>query len=722
MDRAGRPLGGFADAVIVGPMDWDDRFRPERYTDPAFLSEGLFADYKSEIYPIRDDWKKCLDFVVDFIALANMSYRFGKVARLLFGMDRNMHDIVGVEGQSTRAAHLSGINYAEHGDLHRLFNELILRDFRWAVEKYVEPRTVHLEMKWGMVEGRLCAYLEIGAETANAHAYRVGREIRASHNGKVIRPGDSWRRCGESNCKLSSEEYDLWLSTNDCPVLYGRQWQRYFDRLQGGDFAQAADLPGYQEPRVDTGELLADRVKRFLESDQSLLVIEGRAGMGKTKFIQRLVCELARNAVSYVRDLPDDEPPGAWIPVYKELRQTPFRRDDALDKCIINWWNSNGDFLAGRSYPKATSILKRPNSRWLVCLDGLDEMSKKAIEGFYEALSTFRIEYPRVKVLITTRSDAVDPGWKRKGVVVRMSELDTESIRSYLSIAIQGNGQQMVDAEERRAQALGMLGTNDELAQLVRTPLYLDAYARVFAPEPLPLAELPLPETVSPIVPVPPVQGEIAPEEFMERIPELRAEMSEGDSASYSEAEHSVEEASSNDGEASDDHTSPPPPLTQVLDRMLERIWEHDRKHFQEPKDSTSASAPLLYLKHLAAKVDGRGRFDVEECRKVKVPKQANWLARMLSLGLIEGRGDWLFFSSRLLQSFLAADYLWHLWQAKNQRSLRRLMVANAFWHRACNLFRELAVHDPEAVNFVSQLVGGLGEGNAVAQPGTKLT
>lgn len=697
-------------------MDFDDRFKPERYTDPEQLREGMLTDRKMEIPAIWDVPEKRLDFVKDFIALANMSYRFGRVGRLLFGITDD-HRIVGVTRQATKAKHWWGIDYSQERDRESLFQQ-ILRDFDRAISEFIEPKTAHLQMKWGWVKDHLVAYLEIGAELSNPRPYRVKKEIRAG--GKVLYPREAWRRQGESNQQMTQEEYENWPSHNDCPVISGQHWRRYFERLQSGDFAQAADLPGYQEPRIDGKELLADRVKKFLESEQALLVVEGRAGMGKTKFLRRLVCELARAAVPYVRDLPDDEPPSAWIPVYKELRQKPFRKNDALDKCIISWWNADGGFLAGRSGPKTTSLLKRPHSRWLVCMDGLDEMSKKAIEAFYEALSEFREHYPRVKVIITTRPDAVDPGWERKGVVVKMNELDDEDIRSFLGIAIQGKDEQRAEAETRRLQAIGMLERYSEIAHLVRTPLYLDAYARVFAPEPLPLAELPPPASMAPLAldPVPTTRKTIAPEEFIRRIPNLSAEMGEGVSDSGSEVEASVDGAPLTEDEISDNHPSPPPPLTQVLDRMLERIWDHDRKHFQEPKVSTSVSEPLLNLKQLAARVDGRDKFDAEECRKAL--KRVKWRERMLSLGLIETRNDWLLFPSRLLQSFLAADWLWHLWQRQKKHALRRLVSADPFWQKAHEFFRELATHDPDAVNVVSQLVGGLGNGIALTQPGAK--
>lgn len=171
-------------------MGFDEKFLPERFTDPNLSREWILADRKREIYAIREDRKKLADFIVDIIALANMSYRHGEVARLLFGINNDRTLVTyddgtprGVKGQSTKNSYLQDVDYNDPNKVDQLF-QYILNDFRSAVHQYIKPSgakgdlKMELDIKTGWIDGYLLAYLEIMAQTANPEPYSVNREIR----------------------------------------------------------------------------------------------------------------------------------------------------------------------------------------------------------------------------------------------------------------------------------------------------------------------------------------------------------------------------------------------------------------------------------------------------------------------------------------------------------------------------------------------------------------
>jgi len=156
-------------------MDFDDVFKTERYTTPALRREGEFVDRKQKIPVIQGEPKELADFVVDVIAMANMSYRFGRVGRILYGIT-DKGEIIGVEGQHTRK-HSHQVDLQSESGGEKFFDEVVSRDFRWAAEKYIKPQTPWLHIQYGFVAGKLCAYLEIGANLANKQAYYLAQDI-----------------------------------------------------------------------------------------------------------------------------------------------------------------------------------------------------------------------------------------------------------------------------------------------------------------------------------------------------------------------------------------------------------------------------------------------------------------------------------------------------------------------------------------------------------------
>jgi hypothetical protein len=627
-------------------MDWDSQFNPKRFTDPSHLSEGLLMDRKWDLPEIAEDPKKRIDFIKDFIALANMSYRFGRVARILFGID-NSRKILGVS-KATKAKYLQGIDLNIESDREKFFNERILSHFYREIKKFVTPSSVHLVMHWGDVkdtdgQDKLVAYLEIRAETGNRFAYRF-KESKIAEYQKFYQDYEnpnlplSWKREGEINSKfLTQEEYDNWLSFSDCPVISGSKWRAYFDKLSSDDFRVAHILEGYQEPKAVDGKLLTEKVKDFQGSRDTLLVIEGAAGMGKTFFLRREVYRIAQEAIPYCRDLPDDAPPAYFLPIYRELQREIFRRESNLAIKALQWWNIKM-VLARFSpkAPKACQLFRRQDTQWILFLDALDEMDVRSIKNFKLALEEFRVSYPDVKIIITTRPDVVDPEWRANGIVVTMQPLDEISIHSFLEASIQGEY-----ANDELTLAKKLLNDHPQLLELVRVPLYLKAYS----------------------------------EEFI----------------------------SSDDQQDDDDE---PYPLSRVLEKMLDKIWAHNSKHFHVDREETAPDERITKLSQLAAKADGENLCELETGKREVGGKRV--LNRFLSIGFLEIRNSWLRFRSDIVQCYFAAkhlDYIWRSSMKMRRRRIRQLIPSpNSFWEHAFNFYKEIS-YDAEAIQFVLGLI-----------------
>ncbi len=663
-------------------MDFDDHFNGQLFTNPSKRREGMFLDRKSEIYPIFDDKEKLADFIVDFIALANMSYRYGKVSRILFGITDH-YELVGVKGQATRKKHLANVDYENERDLEKLFRECIEHDFRRAIEQYVDPKSVEIQMHWGIAENSalLVSYLEIGAQLSNRTAYRTKKEIK----GTRIHAGMAWKREGEHNKQLSEDEFVNWLSHNECPVISRENWKFYFDKLRAGRFAQAMNLTGYIEPKSSQSELLQSVVNNFLNSgDRRVMIIEGHAGMGKTEFMRRLVFNIAEDARPYLDfNVPDDKPPGSLIPIYRELRDERFDEKSDLAKQAIKWLNTEGKLFT-KLPSNGQRLLSRADTNWVLCLDGLDEIrDKKSIRAFWCCLREFIDIYPKVKVIISSRPDAIDPIWRRDFDVVTIAMLtDEEILHHFDSIAYQ----------EEKELASQVLKDCPELLQEIRNPLYLKAFANALFKEqdqrnpvslqPIKEASIPEPKT-----------GDLSPEAITQYTSNLE----------YDEPidEPIKKKSKDNDLEQIDEYPDRFS-CARIIKQMLDMILEHDRKNLYELGQPSEIKQGIERLKALAAKVDGQKKFDHTIANKQLTKKRVD---RYLSLGLIEIADDSLSFPRRLFQVYMAADHVWCLWCARRKNMIINLIAQpNEFWLEVQRMFNQFA-YDNEAIDFISQLV-----------------
>lgn len=152
---------------------------------------------------------------------------------------------------------------------------------------------------------------------------------------------------------------------------------------------------------------------KFLNSDQTVMIITGKAGTGKSMFICGLV---------------DNSPPDVFF-YLQDCAHLQLKIEDSIEKYVSQSLELNQCVLDAMS-----NFLKyNPEKKFVFIFDAVNEFSKK--ESLLMKLSTFakNIETQRVKIIITCRT----PIWytlKRHFVVPLSKEFHTAGPNSYTSI------------------------------------------------------------------------------------------------------------------------------------------------------------------------------------------------------------------------------------------------------------------------------------------------
>jgi hypothetical protein len=223
---------------------------------------------------------------------------------------------------------------------------------------------------------------------------------------------------------------------------------------------------------TDRASKLDDYVDAFFESQTDrLLVIAGRTGAGKTTFLERLVVQLADQAL-YA--LSFETPGHLTIPVHLELkRYTPGKRTYLVKK-LYNTLNPKGNLgIRTRQIAFWPQFLS-PN-QFVLCLDGLDEVSREAWPTVVSELDELVTDFDNVKVIVTTRPHAVPDHWNES--LVHILPLPPEEVIAYF-----GHGERL---HQLASDAQAFLRKKPDIVDILQEPLMAEAacrYWRQFEP------------------------------------------------------------------------------------------------------------------------------------------------------------------------------------------------------------------------------------------------
>lgn len=608
------------------------------FTEAREYEESSLRDRKRRLPNLQQREEKA-EFIRDVIAMANTARLWGQPAYLLYGIDDN--------------GNLCGVDLSVYSSPSKATDE-IKNTMSHIINDYIEPLLAEWDFGLKQLGDTWVAYLEIlPPPNPDRHAYQVKKDwpSAGSPQWKVSR-GESWLRIGESKTKVDPQTIQnyIWSKT---PSLFPKHWQKYFEILLSDNQLQRAWSVQYYDLKDTKDRLLKEIVREFLEGNDRVLIIRGRAGYGKTLFLRRLVkewVEAGLAAIEGIRQRHEFLLPPTWIPIYFPLRNVRIGNDIAsFPKRLLRHANQR-TALWRREPPNPEGLFEyfypfdheKRALRWLICLDGLDEMETETEQrALISAIQDLKQRYALVKIILTTRTDMTTPD--DLGQVVEIAPFPLEVVRNFLISHLA--------SPEQIEKVYNLIITNSDLQTLFSVPMYLEALVNSLSPTPIsePSEQI--------LVATPGVKSSdeavsdltfglyaISSEEVTIKEP-IDSEPV-GKNPQETSAEESLEQ-----------EEPILPPIGWLLARIVRSIWERESERRVLQRDHLCRWKNGLGK--LAFRMDGhRSETTIEEAqRDIGGIKGLRWV---LSLGILQADQQFslIRFIVRLMQIYFAALYL----------------------------------------------------------------
>ncbi len=654
------------------------RFRTELFTETTEYEEEPLRDRKSQIPNLRRDDKKA-EFVRDVIALANTARMFGRPAYLLYGLENDVDERYPICGLGDSLAH-----YGMTGT-HDAW-ESLKQSIERAIAEYIQPQ-VQWELVHNQVNGQQVAYLRIDPLTPPS-VFCTAKNIQHEFD-----KSKSWIRFGESKrsiCRqdISPDDDRYRYAYSAVPYVLPRIWKRYFesilsDRNPAENLVTAQDIKGYQDLYVIDGQLLQKIVDEFLNGNETLLIIEGAAGSGKSAYIQRWVAEQAEAQLQAVEVKIEGEeftpPTTGGIPVYHRLRNEPVRANYCLGTRLLDAVNkkSGGVFWQGRNRPsQVQELLHKPELHWVICLDGLDEIrTQQGQEIFLECLRDFLETYSSVKVILTTRPDAGVGTLRGIGEQITIAAFSDEQVTLYL--------QNWAESEEFD-EFVAILRSDPELWELCKTPAFLEAACkRLSGKQTTSLEPILVPEPQSEVIYQPSSDNAVT---------ETSIEVPKADERELV-LNDSITDTKDEKTEITEEEAPRSLRIGEVLYEMYAYLWQREYGRCAGFRPDKAASW-WEKIGLVAIKMDG-GQLAIRTTGAQRELGSAG-LHHILSLGILKRTNTLICFNTELTKAYFAAAWLGDCLETNDMSKARRLLTwATAdFCYRVRDLLEPLTAQD----------------------------
>lgn len=692
-----------------------EAFKDELFTNFTHYEESTLRERKRDLPNLLHNECRA-EFLRDVIALANAARMRGKPAYLLFGID-NEGAVCGVDDSlgpfwARSCAQIRPEDSDPERREEHLWREVIGRCFLDAIERHISlDLAARCELCRGKVGGNLCAYLCI-PPMSTPDLFSVRRALRSGRQC-LLAQGESWIRIGESKRKVQPGEDEWCYAFTQAPYPLPLEWRKCFQSI--ADEWDSLQVMGYQDLYSSEGTTLDRIVAEFLRDDRSnLLIVQGKAGVGKSLFLKRLVQRLAKEGLHETEQLlvaQSFDPPRAFIPLYVPLRGWESDKRRTLASRVMDRFNSRTGLWNER--PKCPELmLEYPKYRWLLCFDGLDEIwSQNGQRSFVSALRSFRDRYMRVKVIVSTRPDVTMAGLD-EARLIRVAPLTPEQIEGYLGAHA---------SDQQLNEIIEFLQSEPDLWSLCGMPAFLEAAAEASMDEykapPLEMETQPVSADSSTEqsgeLPMPTLQAGASMGDLtkLEQLSNTARQMYE-ERACLDEA-HSVGALDSDLEAYNSDNIlgEPEAPvlpihLGKVLDNIYQRIWQREKErrlvNIHDYDRWWGGTA------RLAAQLDGTA--DDESWKKVRSHMgKAEGVYAVLSCGILErGRyDDYLRFTTALAKTYFAARYVLPFLEPGGLQRMADCIRCGkrAFWERVIDIVRDLTYTDLTPLeNLVSEL------------------
>lgn len=293
-------------------------------------------------------------------------------------------------------------------------------------------------------------------------------------------------RVSDNSIGIAEEDARLLTRWTNEPYVTPDVWKTYLQQLKiivADAFPKDTNTPDtYQYVTVESLDKkqvrqLEDVWHEVLASkthSNQFIVFVGEPGAGKTWGLKRKLFELADAALT---ELENDEKllePTTWIPVY-----TPISRREGLSDLSQEVANNINGVLsrADRNSLKVDiGISSARQLRFLVAVDGIDEIPFKNISDNALKINTFVKSHPKTNNAVTTREFCCPSSWLEKEVVYRVLPLSQQQILSFL-------GSRLTKEQIESPRLSPLL---KELASLLSMPRLLQAFTDYLEGNPIP--------------------------------------------------------------------------------------------------------------------------------------------------------------------------------------------------------------------------------------------
>ncbi|MDJ0731656.1 MAG: NACHT domain-containing NTPase, partial [Crocosphaera sp.] len=203
-----------------------------------------------------------------------------------------------------------------------------------------------------------------------------------------------------------------------------------------------------------------------LVAKQDKLVILGKPGAGKTTFLQYLALQC--NNGKYRRDL---------IPCFIQLR-TEWEQGDGkvlnLQRYLISYGKNYG-----LSHQQSKILLEA--GKFLLLLDGLDEVPQQYREILCKNIQAFSQEFYKNSLIITSRKSAQQFHF-RGFTYVEMADFDHNKIQDFVEKWLIATSKNETEGKKKAKQFLEQLNSpeNQAIRELAVTPILLNLLCSVF--------------------------------------------------------------------------------------------------------------------------------------------------------------------------------------------------------------------------------------------------
>lgn len=460
-------------------------FNPSRFNQWVNnWAEGPRLDFKREVLKV-DEEEKQFEFARHLIAFANVARRIGKPCWIVFGVSKDEKSgariILNVKKEYPGRRKPKGWENP-HASLAELQTDGVEKIYIDLARQWVDP-VPEFGLCYGEHHGKFVSYLQVEPKDGGK-PYCLNRNHIPKPKGTAHNKGDVFIRLGSSSIRVPPEQVRFLLPAAEVAYLKRQDWQNIVEQAMAGSY-KFFELLSTSPLNDISGKPAFRTILERLEKGEKLTILVGNAGQGKTTIINALVWQLAQqvnfeglrkyfgesgvtlDTLSVGEDL--EVVPAPPVPVKLELRKA-FESIETFERELLK---AMLGVIPDRK--RLENYWRIPGSRWILLLDGLDEMTD--LEKFADYLNTWLNQLPlNVQVVISSRPYAIG---ESPDSTVLIAQLNNEQALMLLRKKLVEQSPEIAETEYRKITAY--LNSEPDVFGLLLTPRAVDGFLRFWS-------------------------------------------------------------------------------------------------------------------------------------------------------------------------------------------------------------------------------------------------